>query len=125
MGRYRSYGNARGAQTYLSRRDEFDLSEEDKHKAYLRRQAAARAPVQALPILPPKPVEPFWAPTIDYEAMLAASDAAAAAAKAPAPPAPHAIPPAVAVEQRAPETMDLFAGHEDEEEEEVGEAPAP
>lgn len=41
MSRYRSYGKAPGARTYLSSRDEFVMSESEKHEAYERRRKAA------------------------------------------------------------------------------------
>ena len=49
MSRYRSYGNARGARTYLSSREEFTMSEDEKNAAFeRRRKAAASASAAAL-----------------------------------------------------------------------------
>lgn len=76
MGRFRNYGNARGARTYLSRRDEYSLSDDEKHEAYKRRSSAIQAPVKPMPVPKLVPVQPFWAPTVDYDAMLAASERA-------------------------------------------------
>lgn len=128
MGRFRSYGNARGARTYLSRREEYSLSDDEKHEAYKRRSSAIQAPVKPMPVPKLVPVQPFWAPTVDYDAMLAASERAPeykpTAAPTPAPAVGPARAPMQATERIAPQTLDLFAGADDEDEEEgASEAP--
>jgi len=47
MSRYRGYGNAGNARTYLSRRDEFTMSETEKNEAFTRRRKAAEAAAAA------------------------------------------------------------------------------
>ena len=47
MSRYRGYGNAGNARTYLSSREEFTMSETEKNEAYLRRRKAAEAAAAA------------------------------------------------------------------------------
>jgi hypothetical protein len=89
MGRFRNYGNARGARTYLSRRDEYSLSDDEKHEAYKRRSSAIQAPVKPMPVPKLVPVQPFWAPTVDYDAMLAASERAPEYKPTAAPPPPR------------------------------------
>ncbi len=128
MGRFRSYGNARGARTYLSRREEYALSDDEKHEAYKRRSSAIQAPVKPMAIPKLVPVQPFWAPTVDYDAMLAASEPAPVykptAAPTPAPAMGPARAPMQATPMTAPQTLDLFAeSEEDDEEEGASEAP--
>ena len=116
MSRFRSYGNARGTRTYLSRRDEYGMSEEEKHAAYLKRKAAAEAAKKAgvgRPLMPYRPA----GPTASEQARAMAEELAMAAAQRPA---------SVALELPIPQSGDLFALLEGEdEEEEMGEAPAP
>jgi len=116
MSRFRSYGQARGTRTYLSRRDEFGMSEEEKHAAYLKRKAAAEAAKKAgvgRPLMPYRPA----GPTASEIARSMAEEQAQAAAHRTA---------SVAPQRPVPQSGDLFAGLEaDEEEEELGEAPAP
>lgn len=128
MGRFRNYGQARGTRSYLSRLEEYSLTPEEKHAAYLRRKAADEAAVKRFAIGAPKPVGPIWDGPVDYEAMLKASNAAAAAKAAPAlaPVGDKApVAPASAVLSPAPQTADLFACLEEDEAEEVGDSPAP
>lgn len=128
MGRFRNYGQARGTRSYLSRLEEYSLTPEEKHAAYLRRKAADEAPVKKFAIGAPKPVGPIWDGPVDFEAILEASNATDAAKAAPALAACLASTPAAlaAVAQRQfPQTADLFAGMDEEEAEESGEAPAP
>lgn len=114
MSRFRSYGNARGTRTYLSRRDEYGMSEEEKHAAYLKRQAAAEAAKKAgvgRPLMPYRPA----GLTASEQARAMAEERALAQHSASAAPA---LP--------IPQSGDLFAVLEGEdEEEEMGEAPAP
>lgn len=116
MSRFRSYGQARGTRTYLSRRDEFRMSEEEKHDAYLRRRAAAEAAKQAgvgRPLMPYKPADPSASEIARSMAEEQAQTAAMRAAR-------------IAPQQPAPQPGNLFAGLEgDDEEEAVGETPAP
>lgn len=115
MSRFRNYGYARGSRTYLSRRDEYFLTDEEKHAAYERRKAAAESAKKAgvgRPLMPYRPAGPT-----DWEKANAAEEAQAKAAA-------QALTPVVP-EQPAPQTADMFADLVDEEEEEVGEAPAP
>jgi len=116
MSRFRNYGNARGTRTYLSRRDEFGLSDEEKHAAYVKRKDAAEAAKKAgvgRPLMPYRPA----GPTTSELARAMAQEQALAAAQRSA---------KVTPELPVPQSGDLFAGLEDEEsEEEVGEAPAP
>jgi len=116
MSRFRNYGNARGTRTYLSRRDEFGMSEEEKHAAYLNRKAAAEAAKRAgvgRPLMPYRPAGPT---TSELARAMAQEQALAAAQRAAQ----------VTPERPIPQSGDLFAGLEDEEvEEEMGEAPAP
>lgn len=128
MGRFRSYGNARGARTYLSRREEYALSDDEKHEAYKRRSSAIQAPVKPMAIPKLVPVQPFWAPTVDYDAMLAASEPAPeykpTAAPTPAPAMGPARAPMEAAPRIAAQTLDLFSeSEEDDEEEGASEAP--
>ena len=60
MSRYRGYGYARGASTYLSNRDEFTMTEEEKNEAYQRRKKAAEAPVKATVLVPISLANPIW-----------------------------------------------------------------
>lgn len=60
MSRYRSYGKAPGARTYLSKREEFTMSDAEKNEAFVRRKKAAEAAAQkkVFSISPPKPIWP-------------------------------------------------------------------
>lgn len=60
MSRYRNYGKAPGARTYLSKREEFTMSDAEKDEAFVRRKKAAEAAGQkkAFSIPPPKPIWP-------------------------------------------------------------------
>lgn len=60
MGRYRGYGSARGARTYLSNREEFTMSEAEKHEAFERRKKAAEAAAQVKPFVPTALAKPIW-----------------------------------------------------------------
>lgn len=115
--RYRDYGRRPGSRTYLSRRDEFGMSEEEKHAAYLRRKAAAESAKKAgvgRPLMPYRPAGPT-----EWEKAHAAEQAQAQAQTA-AQALARVVP-----EPLAPQTADMFADLVDEEEEEAGEAPAP
>ncbi|MFJ1470164.1 hypothetical protein [Massilia orientalis] len=116
MSRYRNYGQARGTRTYLSRREEFGMSEEEKHAAYLRRKTAEEAAKKAgvgRPLMPYMPA----GPTACEVARAMAEEQVQATA-------PRAV--SVAPAHPVPQSGDLFAGLEsEEEEEELGEVPAP
>lgn len=59
MSRYRSYGKAPGARTYLSRREEFTMSDAEKHEAFVRRKKAEEAAAQKKVFSIPAP-KPMW-----------------------------------------------------------------
>lgn len=59
MSRYRSYGKAPGARTYLTRREEFTMSDAEKDEAFVRRKKAAEAAAQKKVFSPPPP-KPMW-----------------------------------------------------------------
>lgn len=60
MSRYRSYGKAPGARTYLSRREEFTMNDAEKHEAFVRRKKAAEtAAAQKKVFSIPLPM-PMW-----------------------------------------------------------------
>lgn len=116
MSRYRTYGQARGTRTYLSRREEFGMSEEEKHATYLRRKAAEDAAKKAgvgrplMPYMPAGPTACELAHTMAEEQERYTAQSAVG----------------VAAQQPVPQSGDLFAGLDgEEEEEELGEAPAP
>lgn len=115
MSRFRSYGYSRGSRTHLSRRDEYFLTDEEKQATYERRKAAALSAKQAgvgRPLMPYRPAEP-----IDWEKVHAAQETQS--------PAAIQAQAQVVLEQLAPQTIDMFASVVDEEDDEVGEAPAP
>jgi hypothetical protein len=120
MSRYRNYGRQPGTRTYLSRREEYTLTDEEKHAAYLKRQAAAAAAKKAgvgRPLVPYRPA----GPTASEIARAMAEEQALAAAQRAARAAPVPLVP-----QSVPQPGDIFAClGGDEEEEEAGEAPAP
>ena len=60
MSRHRSYGNARGARTYLSRREEFTMSEAEKNDAFQRRKRAAEATAKEKAFVPSGLATPIW-----------------------------------------------------------------
>lgn len=67
MSRYRGYGNTKGTRTYLSRREEFTMSDEEKHEAYLRRRKAEEAAAAApkAPVSPSRLFAPMWPAPMD------------------------------------------------------------
>lgn len=114
MSRFRSYGYSRGSSVYLSRRDEYFLTDEEKQAKHERRSAAAASKNKAVsrPLMPYRPAGPTdWEKALAAEAAQATASAQATAQLAP--------------EMPAPQTADMFADLVDEEEDEVGEAPAP
>jgi hypothetical protein len=127
MGRYRNYGQARGTRSYLSRFEEYSLTPEEQHAAYLRRKAADEAAVKKFASTPPKSAGPISHRPANYAAMLEASDAEGTAAPAPVA-AGHSAgtTPGGATQSPTPQTGDLFAFLEEEDASDVvGEAPAP
>lgn len=114
MSRFRGYGNARGTRTYISRREEYFLTEAEKHEAYLRRKAADEAAKKlgsGAPLMPYRPQDITAAQqanaTVDPQLSVS-----------------NPRPLNVAPEEPMPLTGDLFAYLEDEEEE-LEEAPRP
>ena len=120
MSRYRSYGNARGARTYLSSREEFTMSEPEKNEAFERRRkaaaaAAARAPRVAETSLS-KPMWPSPMSIMRFEMQ-----------GTPIPPPPEGytgpIPEKYADHIAWPAAQKVTIGAEEEEEQEEADAP--
>src|SRR5450830_1503184 len=115
MSRYRNFSQARGTRTYLSHREEFGMTEEEKHATYLVRKAAdeaAKITGVGWPLMPSKQASStasdIVSSTDEYLALTAAHCAVS-----------------VAPQQQVPLSGNLFDVMVCEEEEELCEAPAP
>lgn len=123
MSRYRGYAKAPGARTYLSSRDEFTMSEDEKNEAYLRRRKAAEAAAAA-------PKEPRVASTSLYAQMwpspMAIMRFEAHGTPIPPPPEGYAGPiPEKYAAFANPVPCAALEAEEEEEEEEAAESPSP